>query len=259
MSTDAEGLKIATKRPGFAFFRFTIYFFKAAYEEKTESRRFVVRFQCRGCRIIFEMPDDKVGPGKALKVLCPKCKEPAEINEKPDSPEPDGNSSPQSRRADNDINQVLDYANAIDVVDEGVKTALLCDTNLKRAEKIAQGLQELDFWVVHALRPAFALGKLHHNNYDLIVLEENFNSARQSENLVLHHVQVLPMPVRRQFYLCLLSNEKPTLDSKLAFSLGVNLILNVADLEKVKVLFARAIKEYKNFYGLFLAELSRKR
>ena len=136
---------------------------------------------------------------------------------------------------------------------------MLCDTNVKRAERIAQALQELDFWVVHALRPAFALGKLHHNNYDLIVLEENFNSDKDSENLVLHHVQVLAMHQRRQFYLCLLCGDKPTLDAKLAFRMGVNLILNFQDLEKAKVLFARAMKEYRNFYGLFTAELNRKR
>ena len=73
------------------------------------------------------------------------------------------------------------------------------------------------------LRPAFALGKLRHNNYDLIVLEENFNSDKDSENLVLHHIQVLPMHLRRQFYLCLLCEDKPTLDAKLAFRMGVNL------------------------------------
>jgi hypothetical protein len=202
---------------------------------------------------------DKVPEGRAPKILCPKCKAPTEIIEKPradDNHIPYLSENPESELLSDPI---LDYANAIDVVDEGVKTALLCDTNIKRAEKIAQALQELDFWVVHALRPAFALGKLHHNHYDLIVLEENFNSARDSENLVLHHFQVLPMHMRRQFYLCLLCAEKPTLDAKLAFRMGVNLILNVQDLEKAKVLFARAVKEYRSFYGLFNTELARKR
>lgn len=219
-----------------------------------------MRAQCKGCRIEFIIPDEKVPEGKALKVLCPKCKAPAEINDKATAAELEEHVSQSSEGCEslNGEDPVLDYANAIDVVDEGVKTALLCDTNIKRAEKIAQTLQELDFWVVHALRPAFALGKLHHNNYDLIILEENFNSEND-KNLVLHHVQVLPMHLRRQFYLCLISPDKPTLDAKLAFKMGVNIILNVRDLEKAKVLFARAMKEYRNFYGLFNTELARKR
>jgi hypothetical protein len=66
------------------------------------------------------------------------------------------------------------------------------------------------------------------------------------------------MHQRRQFYLCLLSQEKPTLDSKLAFRMGVNLILNVRDLEKAKVMLAREMKEYRSFYSLFNAELAKK-
>jgi hypothetical protein len=220
-----------------------------------------VRVLCNGCRSRFNIPDNEVPEGEAPTILCPKCKALAEINGKGTRREledrvPYLSESPQSEFG---VDPLLDYANAIDVVDEGVKTALLCDTNVKRAERIAQALQELDFWVVHAMRPAFALGKLHHNNYDLIVLEENFNADKDSENLVLHHVQILPMHLRRQFYLCLLCQDKPTLDSKLAFRMGANLILNPKDLDKAKVLFARAIKEYRNFYGLFTAELARKR
>jgi hypothetical protein len=220
-----------------------------------------VKVQCKGCRIGFNIPEDKVPRGKSLKILCPRCKTPTEINGKAITPELDDRVPYLSESHQPEIGEdpILDYANAIDAVDEGVKTALLCDTNVKRAEKIAQALQELDFWVVHALRPAFAMGKLHHNNYDLIVLDENFNSDKDSENLVLHHAQVLPMHLRRQFYLCLLCRDKPTLDAKLAFRMGVNLILNFQDLEKAKVLFARAMKEYRNFYGLFTAELARKR
>lgn len=217
-----------------------------------------MRVQCSACRIEFNIPEDKLPKGKTIKILCPRCKVPTEIGGKtamPEDPVPyltqDG---PQEFGGD----ALSDYANAIDAVDEGVKTALLCDTNVKQGEKIAQSLQELDYWVVHAMRPAFALGKLHHNSYDLIVLDENFNSGKNSGNLVLHHIQVLPMHLRRQFYLCLLSTDKPTLDAKLAFNMGVNLILNVRDIEKAKVLFARAMKEYKTFYGMFNAELARK-
>jgi hypothetical protein len=123
---------------------------------------------------------------------------------------------------------------------------------------MAQALHELDFWVVHALRPGFALGKLHHNRYDLIVLEDNYNSDQDSANLVLHHVQLLPMHQRRQFFLCIISQEKPTLDKRLAFRMGVNIILNVQDIDKAKVILAREMKEHRNFYGLFNAELAKK-
>ncbi|MFZ2444883.1 MAG: zinc-ribbon domain-containing protein [Syntrophobacteraceae bacterium] len=213
-----------------------------------------MKVQCPGCRIAFTIPDEKIPGGRTLKIPCPKCKIPIEINAKP----PEAVSPDEARGGLPPMPDLSDYASAIDVVEHGVKTALLCVSNTRLADRIAMTLQELDFWVVHAARSGFALGKLHHNSYDLIVLEENFDSAKATDNLVLHHVQLLPMHVRRQFYLCLLSEALPTLDAMMAFRMGVNLILNVADLEKAKIILARTMKEYKTFYGFFNSELNRK-
>jgi hypothetical protein len=215
-----------------------------------------VKVQCPGCRIGFLFPDEKLAEGRILRIPCPKCKIPIEVTgSAPVQQVPEiGAHNGEQPLSD----PLSEFASVIDVVDEGVKTAMLCVSNTKLAEKFAQVLQELDYWVVHAARAGFALGKLHHNTYDLIILDENFDSPKAGENLVLHHVQLLPMHVRRQFYLCLLSEKLPTLDAMLAFRLGVNLILNIQDLEKAKIIFARSLKEYKNFYGFFNAELSRK-
>lgn len=218
-----------------------------------------VKVQCSGCGTAFAIPDDKMPEGKTFKILCPKCKAPIEVNGREPAAAPTVGAGAFSAPAEGGFgDDALDFANAIDAVDEGVKTALLCVSNIKKADKIAQVLQELDFWVVHASRSSLALGKLHHNHYDLIVLEENFDSAKTAANLVLHHVQLLPMHVRRQFYLCLLSETMPTLDAMLAFRLGVNLILNVENLDKAKVILARAMKEFRTFYSFFNAELARK-
>ncbi|MGC9966899.1 MAG: zinc-ribbon domain-containing protein [Syntrophobacteraceae bacterium] len=217
-----------------------------------------MRVQCKECQTEFKIPKEKVPEGMRLKIHCPKCKTANEICREATPAEPDRHGQNQSEALKAAFDPVSDYGSEIDVVDEGIRTAMLCATNVKRAERITQALHELDFWVIHALRPGFALGKLHHNHYDLIVLEDNYNSEQDSNNLVLHHIQLLPMHQRRQFYLCLLSQEKPTLDSKLAFRMGVNLILNVRDLEKAKVMLAREMKEYRSFYSLFNAELAKK-
>ncbi|MGC9196772.1 MAG: zinc-ribbon domain-containing protein [Syntrophobacteraceae bacterium] len=213
-----------------------------------------MKIQCKECKGEFTISDDKLPHARQLTIPCPNCKARLEIPGKQDSAaSEDQNVTLQKEWVD----PLLDE-NAIDLVEEGVKTALLCDTDVNRRNSIAQALQELDFWVVHAQHPSFALGKLRHNHYDIIVLDQNFQALNESENLVLHHMQILPMQLRRQFFLCLLSSEKTTLDAKLAFTMGVNLIINVKDLDKVKLLFARGLREYKNFYGLFNSELVKK-
>jgi predicted Zn finger-like uncharacterized protein len=214
-----------------------------------------VKIQCKECKAEFTISDDKLPNGRQLTIPCPKCEARLEIPEKQDRAS-SGNEN--LNPAHNEWEDPFLDENAIDLVEEGVKTALLCDTDVKRRNNIAQALHELDFWVVQADHPVFALGKLRHNHYDMIVLDENFHSANESENLVLHHMKILPMQIRRQFFLCLVSSEKTTMDSKSAFTMGVNLIVNVKDLEKVKLLFARGLKEYKNFYALFNSELAKK-
>ena len=213
--------------------------------------------QCPGCRAEFTLPDDKIPESRGLRILCPKCKVPIEIKEKKLVREPAPYAS-EPASSTSFADSFSEYSNAVDVVEEGVKTALLCVSNAKRAEKLAQSLHELDFWVVHAARAGFALGKLHLNNYDLMILEENFDSANSAENLVLHHMQLLPMHLRRQSFLCLLSETLPSLDTTLAFRLGVNLTMNLQDVEKAKLILARSLKEYKNFYTFYNAELNRK-
>ncbi len=214
-----------------------------------------MKIQCKECKGEFTISDEKLPQARQLAISCPKCKARLVIPGK-QAPAYPGDQTSSLFPTASEV-ALLDE-DAIDLVEEGVRTALLCDTDDKRRNSIAQALQELDFWVVHAENPFFALGKLRHNHYDIIVLDENFHSATNSENLVLLHMQILPMQLRRQFFLCLLSSTKATLDAKLAFAMGVNLIINAKDLDKVKLLFARGLKEYKNFYGLFNSELAKK-
>jgi len=216
-----------------------------------------VRVQCKGCRIEFKIPEEKMPEGIKLTIRCPNCKTPNEISREITAVGPDHPNKKDSRSVEPEFDPALNYASEIDIVDEGVRTALLCTTGAS-ADKIAQALRELDFWVFHAPHPDLALTKLHHNHYDLIVLDEDYSSEGESANPVLHHVQLLPMHQRRQFFLCLLSRQEPTLDTKSAFRIGVNLILNFRDIEKTKIMIAREMKEYRNFYSLYNAELAKK-
>ena len=105
---------------------------------------------------------------------------------------------------------------------------------------------------------AVAIGKLRLNRYDLVLLDESLEGGSSSENVLLQHIQLLPMHVRRQFFMCLLSQDLPTHDRLLAFRLGVDMILNVRDLNRIKLILVNAVKDHKTFYRVFNDELSRK-
>jgi predicted Zn finger-like uncharacterized protein len=217
-----------------------------------------VKFNCPGCHMSFFVPDDKVPEGKGRKILCPKCRTPMEGNDvngtagKPGAPSP-GTTPPNIR---DEIHE--DLTSTMEMVEDGIKTSLVCTSDPARSEKIEQTLRQLDFYVSKTPTATLGMAKLRSNRYDLVVLDESFEAAKLEDNLVLHHIQLLPMHARRQFFLCLLSHTLPSLDQMHAFRLGVDLILNVADLDKLKIILVRALKEQKSFYKIFLGELEKK-
>ena len=58
--------------------------------------------------------------------------------------------------------------------------------------------------------------------------------------------------------MCLVSEGLKTMDQMLAFRLGVDMILNVKDLDKAKIVLVRAMKDHKVFYRAYSEELERK-
>ena len=220
-----------------------------------------MKFYCPSCRVTFAVPDNKVPEGKGLKVLCPKCRIP--IERKDDSGAP--SAADETGIEENviisqsyDMEEDDEESSTLEVFEEGAKTALLYLSETSRSEKMRQILRLLDYHVSVAGSAKVAINRLHKNRYDLVIVDEKVDGSQDSENLVLHHVKLVPMAMRRQFFLCLLSEDSPTLDQLLAFRLGVDMILNVQDLEKAKVILVRTMKEHKAFYKFFTTELERK-
>lgn len=217
-----------------------------------------MKFQCQGCQTEFAVLDEKIPAGKEVRVLCPKCKMPAELKGAPAAPAPQFRMDEGPSLADGEFQHIQEEMSLLDMVDEDVRTALVCFSNPGRAEKVRSVVSQMGFHAVVAQSASLAIKKLQNNRYDLIVFEEMFDSKKPSENLFLHHIQLLPMHGRRKFFVCLVSEKQATLDQMLAFRIGVDLIFNAKDLEKMKVILTRAIKDQQGIYRVFSDELARK-
>ncbi|HOV86498.1 MAG TPA: zinc-ribbon domain-containing protein [Syntrophobacteraceae bacterium] len=219
-----------------------------------------MKFFCPGCRVTFSVPDEKIPAGKELKILCPKCRMPVEKKEEPQQeggPEKDG-AEPFPSYASAELDAQEEDSSFLEVVEDGVKTALLCLSDPSRTEQVEQMLRQSEFYVSTATSVPMALGKLRSNHYDLLVLDDKQQGSGPVGNPLLYHIQLLPMHVRRQFFLCLLSESLPTMDRLTAFRQGVDLILNVKDLDKAKILLVRSMRDHEGFYKVFNDELGRR-
>jgi predicted Zn finger-like uncharacterized protein len=218
-----------------------------------------VKFFCSGCKATFSVTDDKIPVGKDVRVLCPRCRIPVERAEEEKKPVAGGSQGTLSVPFSMPVVDELENDQAsLEGMEQGGKSALVCIRDTARSYKIEQGLRQLDFYVNTAFSPKESLEKLHRNQYDMVVLEETYGDGSSIENAVLQHFQLLPMHTRRHLFLCLLSEKHATLDRMAAFRLGVDMILNVGDMDKAKILFVRAIKDHKHFYKVFSDELEKR-
>jgi len=218
-----------------------------------------VKFFCPGCKATFTMADDKLPADKEFRALCPRCRIPVERIH--DERNGEAGARPEGAAeayAISEIDEPDVDLSPVEVIEEGVKAALVCVWDTARSYKMEQSLRQLDYYVSTAFTPKEAIEKLHRNHYDLVVLDEVYGESKTGDNIVLQHFQLLPMHSRRHLFVCLLSERMPTLDRMLAFKNGVDLILNVRDMDRAKVLLVRALKDHRHFYKVFADELEKR-
>jgi hypothetical protein len=151
-----------------------------------------------------------------------------------------------------------DDLTALHLIEAGGRIALICIWEEGLSERLVPIAQRLDYQVMVAEGPSSALSRLEFDPCPLIVLDETFGGTDSSRNPVLLYLQGLAMPMRRRSFVCLVTKETRTLDPMAAFRLGVDLIFNLQDVEKMEVVLARLIQDHQRFYAMFTDELGKK-
>lgn len=215
-----------------------------------------VKVSCPGCQAAFSIQDEKIPAGKGVKILCPRCKVTIELKgPKEPPPTPEELSPPGKWDVDSDPPEPEVYE--ADRAEEGLKAALLCMSDAGRIEFLQSTLRPFGFQVFVAPSSAVALNKLQHSQYEFILVDEDLGEGGAGHAL-LRHFQLLPMHLRRRFFLCYLTRKLPSLDRFAAFRVGADVILNVADLKQSGALLGRAMSERDAFYRVFRTELQKR-
>jgi hypothetical protein len=199
---------------------------------------------CQGCQAQFEFPEEKLPKDREVWLVCPTCRAPFQWKAPSTSP---SNRQPATSEASNDLLP-------IDVVAEGVETALLCSTNSQHLQVVEQALKNLGYFVSLAQSAKSALIKLRNNDYNLFLLDETFEGGKQEKEILLQFIQQMPIHARRQCFFCIFSEESRTLDNMAAFCSCANLIINLQDLDKTGLILQKSVADHKNFYKVLMQE-----
>ena len=116
-----------------------------------------MNISCENCRSKFKIPDEKIPKGQMFSLTCPQCNTKVVVNARSDTHSlSDTNSESSDKPKSEKEKTIIDEVDAdiydasdkpFDFVEEGVKTALLCEPDAALQKKIKTGLHNMDYHI----------------------------------------------------------------------------------------------------------------
>ena len=138
-----------------------------------------------------------------------------------------------------------------DFVGEGGATALVCEPDPALREKINDGLKEMGYQITMPATAMDALKAMRFHIFDVVVLNELFDSADPQTNSVLQYLANMVMTTRRRFFVALVSDRYRTMDNMAAFNRSVNIIINRDSIDDVGEIIKKGVADNRAFYHVF--------
>jgi predicted Zn finger-like uncharacterized protein len=211
---------------------------------------------CQNCQGKIKIADDKLPAGKTATLKCPRCKTRISVA-RPD----------QKAQAADALDDLFDFAEddgngydaadkPFDFIEEEGKTALLCEPDAVVREKLKPALKVLEYHITEVPNSRDALKKMRYHTYDLILLNEYFDTHDPDANAVLIYLERMGMETRRNIFVTLLSSRFRTMDHMIAFQKSVNMILNQRNIDDFDKILQRGLADHGLFYKVFKETLT---
>jgi len=198
---------------------------------------------CEKCQSKFTIPDEKIPAGKVISKPCPKCNNILFLG------------SAQKTEVSTVTESQQDTYDAaekpFDFVEEEGNTALICEQDPDSRKKIIDALNIMEYHITVAQSGRDALKKMRYLVYDLVVVNESFNSNDPDSNMILLFFERLSMFIRRKTFVALITNKFRTLDRMIAFRYSVHIIINTKNIDDFGKIISRGLTDNEFFYRIF--------
>jgi len=145
-----------------------------------------------------------------------------------------------------------------DFVEEGAETAMICESDPAMKEKIGNAVKSLGYQITEPATAKDALKYMRFHVFNVVILNENFDSSDATANDVLNYLANLNMSTRRRIFVALVSGSFRTSDNMAAFNKSVNLIINTSNIDDVGTIIKRGVADNDAFYHIFKETLRKK-
>jgi predicted Zn finger-like uncharacterized protein len=204
---------------------------------------------CTHCQSQFKIADDKIPPGRSASFPCPKCRTRITVSPDPAAAEAQVSLNEVDTSAYNPADRPFDF------VEEEGKTALVCEQNPLLKKSVIESLEQMEYQITVAESARDALKRMRYHVYDIVVVDEDFDTDNPETNGVLIYLERLGMAVRRNMFVAMVSGRHRTMDNMTAFLKSVNLIINTKNMEDFSKIMSRGLTDHLSFYRVFREKL----
>ncbi len=136
------------------------------------------------------------------------------------------------------------------------RRALVCVAEGAQREAVARALAQNDYQTFVAEDVTQALERMREERMDVVLLDKDFDPLEQGAAFVTREVNTLRPVERRRLFFVSLNASVRTSDAHAAFINNVNLVVNLADIEKLPRALERAVRDYNDLYSDFNSALN---
>jgi CheY-like chemotaxis protein/DNA-directed RNA polymerase subunit RPC12/RpoP len=212
---------------------------------------------CEHCQYKINIPDGKIPPGKSARVACPQCKRKVVVSAPAEAEAPQAVLEEGafedffSFSEDDEEGGEAEVRKPFDFVEEEGRTALLCESDPDILKKVRQVLEVLEYNTTVPRDGRDALKKMRYHAYDVVIINEIFDTQDPDINGVLIYLERLNMEERRNIFVTLLSSRFRTMDQMAAFQKSVNIVVNLNNIQDFDKILRRSLADSDLFYRVF--------
>ena len=141
------------------------------------------------------------------------------------------------------------------------RLVLVCENAPERQSIIRAALEQLGYTMLPAATAEEAGERLRRTPFEIVIVDERFESSGVLDNAVLQMLNTMPIGQRRQVFVVLLGRDFKTFDNMMAFVRSVNVVVNLNDLPHLPAIIRKGLEDNNEFYRVFremLAEVGRR-
>jgi hypothetical protein len=234
-------------------------------------RRAIMLLECQSCQKKLNIADDKIPFGRPFTFTCPSCKcknnmtlperriaeisldgdEPTSPIRREDGRRPEPAASTQHHQPVPNFNPLEFAPGALEVLPEGLKSALVAFDSEETQDKLQEKLSAMGFRPTIAVNVRDAVKQLKFGRFQLMIIQEDYYGATLSSNQLLRAVNSLELNVRRDMFIVVIGPSFTTLDDLTAFSLSLDTVINVNDLDDIDRILISAMGHATKFIAAF--------